>query len=241
MTTDVLYHWPAAAHFGRTVPKTKFYEHGHIPASTRKRFVDEVQKITWAYKLAESTVNLSSTDAVPEIQVFAIEAKGEDVSDVILTAIDRAVPFPTVFEIDRHEGDHGETRMVSCHKELGGVKPKLSAYFSTPWLPSDLDRSPLPQALDLGSLYSGLLAPMLPVASRAGEHLAESAERVKQTRKLEREIATLQKRLRAEPQFNRKVELRRELKARAEGLAGLTDPAPPGAPTDPLKDAKWTS
>ncbi len=25
--TDVLYRWPEAARFGKTIPKTKFYEH----------------------------------------------------------------------------------------------------------------------------------------------------------------------------------------------------------------------
>ena len=52
------YHWPDAARFGKTIPKAKFYEHGSVPASVRARFVAEVDRITWAYKLAESTINL---------------------------------------------------------------------------------------------------------------------------------------------------------------------------------------
>ena len=63
-----------------------------------------------------------------------------------------------------------------------------------------------------------------------------------QARKLEREIATLERRLRNEPQFNRKVELRRELRDRTATLAALTDPARPDC-EDPLMkdDARWTS
>ena len=241
MTTSVLYRWPAAAHFGRSVPKTKFYEHGKIAASTRERFVDEVQKITWAYKLADATIHLRGTEDVPEIQVFVVDAKGDDVSDTVLTAIDRTVPFPIIFEISRNQGDNSQTRMAACQKELGGATPKLSTYFSTPWLLSSLERSPLPQGLDLASLYDGLLTPMLPVAVRAGERLAEATERVGQARKLEREIATLQRRLRTEPQLNRKVDLRRELKEREGTLAALTDPALTDAQNDPPKDAQWTS
>ncbi len=241
MTTSVLYRWPAAAHFGRSVPKTRFYEHGKITASTREKFVAEVQKITWAYKLADATIHLRGTEDVPEIQVFVVDAKGDDVSDDVLTAIDRAVPFPIIFEINRNHGDNSQTRMTACHKELGAPKPKLSAYFSIPWLRSELERSPLPQALDLASLYNGLLTPMLPVAARAGERLAEATERVGQARKLEREILTLRRRLRSEPQLNRKVDLRRELRALEARLAGLADPAPPDAETDSPKDAQWTS
>ena len=89
-------------------------------------------------------------------------------------------------------------------------------------------RSPLPQALDLASVYNGLLIPMLPVAARDGERLAEATERVGQARKLERDIATLEQRIRTEPQLNRKVDLRRELNEREATLAALTDPAPSG-------------
>ena len=47
-----------------------------MPAAVREKFVAEVQRITWAYKLAENTINLPGTSAVPEIQVFQIDAKG---------------------------------------------------------------------------------------------------------------------------------------------------------------------
>ena len=241
MTMSLLYRWPARAHVGRPVPKTKFYEHGKMAASTRGKFVAEVQKIKWAYKLADATIHLRGTEDVPEIQVFVVAAKGDDVSDAVLTAVDRTVPFPIIFEITRNDGDHSQTRMAACHKELGGVRPRMSAYFSIRWLPSDLERSPLPHALDLSSLYNGLLTPMLPIAARAGERLVEATARVGRARKLEREIATLQRRLRTEPQFNRKVDLRRELKDREATLAALIDPAPNKADNGPQKDAKWKS
>ena len=80
--TGGLYRWPEAARFGRVVPKSKFYEQGTVPAAVREKFVSEVQRITWAYKLAENTINLPGTSAVPEIQVFQIDAKGRDVSGV---------------------------------------------------------------------------------------------------------------------------------------------------------------
>ena len=74
--TDVLYRWPDSAKFGKTIPKTKFYEHASVSTAVRGRFVAEVDRITWAYKLAESTINLAGTTEVPEIQVLVIKAKG---------------------------------------------------------------------------------------------------------------------------------------------------------------------
>lgn len=216
-TRPVLYRWPAAAQFGRVVPKTKFYEHGNVRTALREEFVEDVQRITWAYKLAESTIRLGGTDTVPEIQVFTVETKGGDVGDDVLTAIDRAVHFPILFEVSR--GD--EVRMVAAQKMLGGASPKVGAYFTTPWLPRDAPRSPLPTAIDLHALYESLLASLLPVATRRGESLSEVAARMNKAKKLEREIAALERKLRAEPQLNRKIELRRALKDRQTALADL--------------------
>lgn len=225
MSADLLYRWPTPAHFGRVVPKTKFYEHGKVSPTVREKFVAEVQRITWAYKLAESTIHLRGSDEVPEIQVFVLDAKDEDVSDAVLTSIDIAVKFPTIFEIQRGAGADARTRMAAAHKQLASTKPKLTDYFSTGWMALDHDRSPIPSALDLPGLYAALLAPLLPVTPRRGEQLSETTARLQEVRRLEREIATLQRRLRSEAQLNRKVEIRRALKTTQAALAGLTSPA----------------
>ena len=62
--TALLYRWPQAAKFGRAVPKTKFYEHATIGLAIKDKFVSDVRRITWAYKLAESTINLPGSAAV---------------------------------------------------------------------------------------------------------------------------------------------------------------------------------
>ena len=145
--TDILYRWPEAAKFGRRVPKEKFYEHGAVSPTVREKFVSELACITWDYKLAESTINLPGTSAVPEVQVLTLDAKTDDVGEAVLNAIDRAIPFPVIFEI---------TRSI--------------------------------------------------------------ADRLATVRGLEREIAALERKLRTEPQFNRKVELRRTLKTKQHEL-----------------------
>jgi hypothetical protein len=230
--TDALYLWPGTAAFGRVVPKTKFYEHATISVRVREKFVSEVQRITWAYKLAEETIRLAGDADVPEIQVFMIDAKGQDVSDDVLATIDKAVQTPIIFEINRDVADGPQSRMAAAHEALAGTAP----YFTTCWLPSNETRAPLPPSLDLPGLYAQLLASLLPIATRPGESVAAAAERVSQGRKIEREIAALEKRIRSEPQFNRKVELRRQLRERTAALAALTDPARPTT-----QDGPWTS
>lgn len=219
----LLYRWPDAARFGSRISKEKFYQHGTVPAAAKDKFVAEVRRITWAYKLAEATVNLPRSEAVPEIQIFRIEAKGSDVSELVLTAIDKAIPFPIIFEINRYVGETISTRMVAAHKQLGPGAPKLGAYFSTGWQPAQTDRRSLPTSITLPALYTALLYPLTPVAARPGEDVSEVAGRLEMVRKLEREIVTLERKLRTEPQFNRKVELRRALKTKQAELTVLVE------------------
>jgi hypothetical protein len=232
--TGLLYRWPQAAKFGRVVPKTKFYEHAAVPAAVREKFVSEVQRITWAYKLAESTINLPGTTAVPEIQVFQIDAKGDDVSELVLTAIDKAVKTPLIFEIARGDNPERRTRMAATYKLLSSGPPRLGAYYTTEWHSHDADRRPLPTAINLATLYTALLEPLTPLAARPGEEVAEVTARLETVRMLEREVATLERKIRTEPQLNRKVELRRALKAKQATLANLTSPTP--SPTSDTKN-----
>lgn len=217
-TAHLLYKWPSGAEFGRRVPKEKIYDQVGFPAPVREKFVSEVQRIVWTHKLAPATVNLPGTLEVAEIQVFRIDAKGGEVSDSVLSAIDKAVKFPIIFELVGGEGENRKICMAAAHKQIRTGAPVLSQHFRTPWQPLGADRSPLPAAIDLGGLYTALLTPLLPVATRPGDDVSEVVARLVSVRKLEREIATLERKLRTEPQLNRKIELRRTLKIKQAEL-----------------------
>lgn len=231
MTTR-LYRWPSPARFGRVVPKSKFYEHANVSASLKSRFVSDIHRITWAYKLAESTVNLSGSSVVPEIQVFEVRAKEDDVAEGVLAAVDKAVRTPIIFEIERGQGAEATVRMVAAHKQIGTGAPKLGPYFSTEWEPVARGRVPLPAAVDLTSLYTALLQPLTPVAPRAGENVSDVVGRLTTVDALEREIASLKRKLRNEPQLNRKVELRRTLKIKQATLVEMTSAPNSPAPSN---------
>lgn len=216
--SDLLFKWPDAAKFGTRVPKEKFYEHGTVSSAVREKFVSEVQRITWAYKLAETTVNLSGSESVPEIQVFQIETKTGDVTDQVLSAIDKAVPYPIIFEIKRALASKPQIRMTAAHKHLGSGTPTVSGYYSTGWLLADVERQPLPTAISLAALYAAILEPLAPVTVRPGEEMSDLAERLATVRRLEREVSSLERKLRTEPQLNRKIELRRTLKIKKQQL-----------------------
>lgn len=228
MSSPTLYQWPTTARFGRVVPKSKFYEHANISAKVRDAFVADVQSVTWAYKLADETVHLAPSEQAPEIQVFEVDAKREDVANAVLRAIDLAVPFPIIFEIRAERDGHSMVRTTAAHKELRPLRPprKLTEHFSSAWFDRDVERAPLPGALDLAGLHAALLRPLLPVASSVGESVEDAAARITATRSVERDLERLNRKLRREKQLNRKLEIRRDIRALEARLAELTTPAP---------------
>ena len=73
------------------------------------------------------------------------------------------------------------------------MRPKLGAYYTTEWHPDDADAPPLPTAIDLPALYAALLESLTPLTARPGEDVSEVAARLESVRKLEREIAALER------------------------------------------------
>jgi len=160
-----LFAWPKKAAFDRVVPKRKIYERGAIGSALKERFVQQVEQITWAYKLAPETVNLPATKTVTEIQVFRIALKGAELDRNVLKAIDRAIPFPLIFELIQDT----RIKVASAYKQSSHPQKsegdssrwRIGNYFESDWQPEHTTRQPLPVALDMSSLYEQLLGPLV--------------------------------------------------------------------------------
>lgn len=209
--TPALFSFPPQARVGKVVPKSKIYEHGPVSRALRERFVSQVEQITWQYKLAPETINLAASPAVPEIEIFDLAMKGEELDNDILRAIDRAIPLPIIFQL--HDGER--TCMTAAYKrpsEADSGKWVIGDYFASPWQAADASRQPLPVALDLAGLYEQLLRSLLPGQALPGESMKEQLERLGRLRVLEREASKLEASLNKEKQFNRKVALNAQLR-----------------------------
>ena len=97
----VLFRWPEPAAVGRAIPKERLHAEAGVTKGTRQRFIYEVQPGRWAYELSEESLRLRSRDDVAAVQVFEIELKGHNVSESVLTSIDKSVPAPIIFEPHR--------------------------------------------------------------------------------------------------------------------------------------------
>jgi len=212
--------YPVQAAFGRILPKNKVYEHSGANTRLKDLFVKQVEQIVWAYKLAPETINLPARPSVPEIQVFSLHLKMQELHHDVLRCIDGAIPFPIIFELVFE----GRTQMIAAYKrpnEADASRWVVSDYFATDWQPADCPRTAMPVALHMGGLYEQLLHRLIPLPARPQESLAKLVARVEQARIKQRELDKTTARLVKEKQFNRKVEINaavRRLKTELEGL-----------------------
>ncbi len=248
----ILYEWPRAAAFGRVIPKNKIYQHAGANTLLKDLFVREVDQIVWSHKLAPETVNLAATKSVAEIQVFRITARTAALDNDVLRAVDKAIPFPLIFELVHG----GRVRLAAAYKrpsEADSTRWVVGDYFLGDWLPEDLCRTPLPVALNMGALYERLLDPLVTgqtirlVPGKA--EAANSASAFEKPASLEdrialadaikaqlREVERIKARLVREKQFNKRVAINAELRAAKQEFERLTAGAADTAAANYQKD-----
>lgn len=214
--------WPAATRVDRLISKTEMLARAGKPAGLRERLGRELAGISWANKLATSSLNLPA-GGLPEIQVFRLRLKPgiATASEPLLRAIDLAIPSPLVFEL---AGDAGVCTVAAPKRASASVAGKqvLGDYLRGDWIAADTPRQPLPVALDIAGLHLALLRALVPLQPRRAERLDALLERLAAVRSAERDCERLQAQLAREKQFNRKVAINRELREARARLGHLT-------------------
>ena len=220
---------PESTTFNRRVPKQKFYENCAVSVALKRSFVDEITAVWWRNKLAATTLNLAKGAVVTEIEVFEIELANGHLNEEVLRQMDRMIPYHLLFVLTF------ENRVQAWigYKEASGTGAnafKVSRYYHTDWMPREAPRFSL-AGLTLDKVYENLVRNIhaasqpaqtgrdglravreagtawredLPIAA----NIARDAERAR----LEKQIAALEKRARAEKQPKKKFELVQQIK-----------------------------
>ena len=223
-----LYKFPQQAKVDRLIPKNKFYEQGKANTKIEQLFVDQVENIRWAYKLASSTIHLQDQEDLKEIQIFRVKSRVEDLDVSILSFIDKLILTPIIFEVVYQD----KVKVVATYKRLNQAdktKAVIGQYYASEWL-EDHDRVELPIYLKLADLYEHFIAQILPIAlSKDQENDNESfsielqLQKSQQLESLQKQLDKLKSKLRTEKQFNRKVELNKHIHALESDLNKLVN------------------
>ena len=126
--------FPISTFVDKLVPKTAFYKHLEINTRLKTRFVEDVERIQWLYKLTPSTMNVDEGKAVHEIVMFLVTLKVEDTPDDVFLAIDRQMPRHVVFVLQYANRD----RLLLNYKEWADADKtrfNILKTFRTEWMP----------------------------------------------------------------------------------------------------------
>ena len=218
-----LYKFPQQDKVDRLIPKNKFYEQGKANTKIEQLFVNQVENIRWAYKLASSTIHLQDQEDLKEIQIFRVKSRVEDLDVSILSFIDKLILTPIIFEVVYQD----KVKVVATYKRLNQAdktKAVIGQYYASGWL-EDVDRVELPLYLKLADLYEHFIAQILPITSSEDSgnddelvSIELKLQRAQQLESLQKQLDKLKSTLRTEHQFNPKAEYNKHIHALASGL-----------------------
>lgn len=204
---------PKTTEFNKRIPKQKFYENMDISPALKKIFVEQVRIIYWKNKIAASTTNLAAGTDVTELEVFQVRLSSPVLDDSLLRQIDKEIPYHILFLLEYQ----GKYQAWIGYKEAaasGNKAFKVNGYYHTEWLVED--ELPLKlEGLNVDAVYENFVRQIAGdklKTEAAGESLKESVARDEQKQALQKQIATLQAKIRKEKQLNKQMQMNTELK-----------------------------
>ena len=204
---------PKTTEFNKRIPKQKFYENMDISPALKKVFVEQVKTIYWKNKIASTTTNLAAGNEVTELEVFEIRLHTKIFDDALLRQIDRQIPYHILFLLE-YQGNY-QAWIGYKEAALSGTKAfKVNGYYHTDWC--DLEHLPLKmEGFNVDEVYENFVRQIAGDKLKTDtndESLKEAVARNEKKQALEKQIATLQAKIRKEKQLNKQVQMNTELK-----------------------------
>lgn len=213
---------PKTTEFNKRIPKQKFYENMDISPALKKIFVEQVRIIYWKNKIAASTTNLAAGTDVTELEVFEVRLSSPVLDDSLLRQIDKEIPYHILFLLEYQ----GKYQAWIGYKEAaasGNKAFKVNGYYHTEWLVED--ELPLKlEGLNVDAVYENFVRQIAGdklKTEAVGESLKESVARDEQKQALQKQIATLQAKIRKEKQLNKQMQMNTELKKLKKELEAM--------------------
>lgn len=212
-------HYPTSCIVDRVVPKTMFYKFMEVNPRMKTRFVNDVVSITWLYKLSASTMNVTDTESIKEIEVFVATLKQPDCPPDLFSFIDQNMPHHIVFILL-----HGDNAMLLINykdwTDITHTKFKITQSFSSMWVPLQ-ELSLAVDGQSLPRIYENFVAQVGGIGEHKAGAMAEIVALRKRIAAMEAEVRNLQARVRKEPQFNLQMEMNKRVKAKRKELEEL--------------------
>jgi hypothetical protein len=200
---------PEQAYVHRSIPKNTFFGKIAISTKLKKEFTDQIQKITWEYKLAEGTIGIPGTPSVEEIQIFEIQLKEKIIPKNILKIIDKTIPYPILY-VFKYENNFAYGITLK--------EDRSQRYYFSEW---NIEKTFAFSGTTLERVYQGIVTTFINIIQK-GKDFVTIVAIDKEVETLEKDIDALKNKIKNEKQFNRKVEFNRVLLEKKKILESIT-------------------
>ncbi len=195
----------------RIIPKAKFMKLAGLSTAVRKEFQNNVDRLILANILRKDTININPGKNLNEIDVFEFLLKEKTVSDNLIREIDSAIPKYILFVFKYKD----EIQIAISYKEklASGDKFKVLKIYRSEWQNEESVLLEL-NGLDLDTVFNGFISQISNGKIEINEEISikTAIEKSVEIEKLQRKIEQLKNKIKREPQFNRQLMFKNELK-----------------------------
>ena len=196
-----------------------FYKFMEVHPRMKSRFVNDVVNITWLYKLSASSLNVTDTEEMKEIEVFVVNLKQPDCPTDLFSFIDTNMPHHIVFVL-MHDNS---AMLLINYKDWADdthTKFRIRQAFASPWMPiADLEL--IVQGQSLPRIYDNFVAQVSGIGEHKAGSMAEIVALKKQIAAAEADLQSLEKRMRKEPQLDKQLQMNKQVKAKRQNVSEL--------------------
>ncbi len=195
----------------RIIPKAKFMKLAGLSTAVRKEFQNNVDRLILANILRKDTININPGKNLNEIDVFEFLLKEKTISDNLIREIDSAIPKYILFVFKYKD----EIQIAISYKEklASGDKFKVLKIYRSEWQNEESVLLEL-NGLDLDTVFNGFISQISNGKIEINEEISikTAIEKSVEIEKLQRKIEQLKNKIKREPQFNRQLMFKNELK-----------------------------
>ena len=182
-----------------------------LSTPVRAEFQNNVERLILANILRQETTNISKGKNVQEIDVFEFLLKEKQVSNNLIKEIDVAIPKYILFVFKCNNA----IQLAISYKEpsINDNKYKVIKTYKTEWQKEENITLEI-TGLDLDAVYNSFITQIAngQVETDETTDIKSAIEKSINIEKLQKKIETLKSKIRKEPQFNKQLTMKNELK-----------------------------
>ena len=194
---------PKSCEVNKFIPKKTFYEKVNISNSAKQDFIDKLEKIYWKYKLSETTINITKTEDVEEIEIFELVLKEKCDVKSLIKIITKEIPYIILFVV-RYNEEFQYVIKVDENILITNWNEEIDFNFT---------------GINLREVYNSIVRKI--VKDNSTNEINNVIKNKKRIEELGKKINTLESKMNKEIQVKKKFEMNRELRKLKKELEEL--------------------